>query len=194
MSNSLPLKEKWGIMWILIPGENLVSQIDDAHFVGGSSSGSRNSFGSRADYDPKFEKITECDIQGNSAQVYSEKYDETLKSSNYHVYDLECGAGGNWLISGIFTLSHPPKDPVIGSDRHSEILGVSTPNSSFVKGEENLNLNENILFQKDRNIKISHLDEGIAKLDQIGKLHVIQADTTSWRGLIQTLGRSRACR
>jgi hypothetical protein len=67
---------------------NLVSQVHDAHFVHGSSSGSRNSFGSRADYDPEYEKIIECDTQGNSAQVYSEKYDEALKSSNYHVFDL----------------------------------------------------------------------------------------------------------
>jgi len=151
---------------------NLVAQVDDAHFVDGSSSGSRNSFGSKADYDPDIEKITQCDIRGKSAEVYSEIYDEVLKSSNYHVYDLECSRDGNWLISGIFTLFHPPKSPVVDSDKHSEILGMSDLNSPFINGEEKLKLNENILFQKDRKINIPNLDESFSKLHKIGKLQV----------------------
>ena len=49
---------------------NLVAQVDDVHFVDGSSSGSRNSFGSEADYDPNVEKISKCDIRSKSAEVY----------------------------------------------------------------------------------------------------------------------------
>jgi hypothetical protein len=150
----------------------LISQVDDTHFIEGSSSGSRNSFGSRADYDPEFEKISECDIRSNTAQVYTEKYDAALKSSTYHVYDLKRDTDGNWLIWRIFTLCHPPKSPVIDSDKHAEVISLCTANASLVKGEDGLNLNENILFQNNRNISLPHLDEGTPKLDEIGKLQV----------------------
>ena len=151
---------------------NLVSKVDNLHFVNGSSSVSRGSFGSEPEYDPELEKIIECDIQGNFAQIYTQKYDDALKSSSYHVYDLESNADGNWLISGIFVLFYPPKESVIEPDKHAEILRLSNPNAPFVNSDDNLNLNENTLFQKERSINIPHLEKGIAKLDEIGTLQV----------------------
>ena len=41
---------------------NQISEVDEIHFITGRSSGSRDSFGSQSDYDPKTEKITECEI------------------------------------------------------------------------------------------------------------------------------------
>lgn len=149
----------------------LISEVDDAHFITGSSSGSRNSFGSKADYNPNVEEITECDIKGDSAQVFTQIYEEALKSTKYHVYDLELVAEKGWLISGVFTLFHPPKGPVIDIEKQADILAMCKPDSSFMDREDHIDLNENILFQTDRNIKIPHLDEGIARLDEIGKLN-----------------------
>lgn len=151
---------------------NQISEVDEAHFVVGRSSGSRNSFGSEADYDPMFEKITECDIRGDFAQVLTEIYEETLKSSKYHVYELKCDIEKGWKIEKIFTLFHPPRNPVIDTDKHAGILAMSRPDAPFMGREDHLDLNENILFQVDRNIKTPHLDEGLARLERIGKLSV----------------------
>lgn len=149
-----------------------ISQVDDAHFITGRSSGSRNSFGSQADYDPKTEKITECEIDGEIAQVFTELYEEALKSSKYHVYELVRDVESGWKITEIFTLFHPPKSSVIDVDKHVEILAMSTEDAPFMDREEHIDLNENTLFQKVRNIKPLHLDEGEARLERIGSLRI----------------------
>jgi len=150
----------------------VISEVDDAHFTTETSSGSSNSFGSKAEYDPSIEKITECNIQDDVAQVYTEIYEEALKSTKYHVYELKCDREKGWKITGIFTLFHPPKSPVIDIDKHTSILAMSSPDAPFLDREAHIDLNENILFQKDRNIKIEHLDEGLAKLEVIGELRI----------------------
>lgn len=150
----------------------LISDVDSTHFITGSTSESRSSFSSKANYNPNIEKITECDIQGDFAQVFTEIYEEDFKSLEYHVYELEYDAEKGWLISGIFNLCHPPKSPVIDINKHADILTMCNQDSSFMdKEDDDKNLNENILFQKDRNIKIPHIDEGLVKLKEIGKLH-----------------------
>lgn len=151
---------------------NLIAEVDNAHFVSNSSSGTRNSFGSRASYDPNIEKITECDIKGNTAQVFTELYEETVKSTRYHVYELICDAESDWKITDIFTLCHPPKSSVIDIDKHADILAMSILDAPFMDRDERINLNENTLFQKDRNIKIQGFDEDVAKLKNIGNLQI----------------------
>ena len=151
---------------------NQISEVDEIHFITGRSSGSRNSFGSQADYDPKTEKITECEINGEIAQVFTELYEEATKSSKYHVYDLAYDTEKGWKITRIYTLFHPPKSSVIDSDKHKEILAMSIENASFMGREEHIDLNENTLFQEDRNIKIPQLDEGIARLEKVGNLRI----------------------
>ncbi|MBN7768290.1 DUF4241 domain-containing protein [Marinobacter daepoensis] len=151
---------------------NQISEVDETHFAAGRNSGSKNSFGSPADYDPKTEKITECEIDGENAQVFTELYREALKSSNYHVYELVRDAESGWKITEIFTLFHPPKSPVIDLDKHTEILAMSVEDAPFMDREEHIDLNENTLFQKDRNVKVPHLDEGVARLEQIGSLRI----------------------
>ena len=153
---------------------NLISEVDKAHFVEGKDSGSKSSFGSPASYNPTVEKITECDIHGNSADVYSEIYDKTHKSSHYHVYELKRNTAGDWLIYGIYFLVHPPKGLVIDPSKQAEILKMSDPNSNFIRGEDTDNLNENTLFQNDRTLILPHLflKKGCTKLSTIGKLKV----------------------
>ncbi|WP_086929367.1 DUF4241 domain-containing protein [Agarilytica rhodophyticola] len=149
----------------------LVSELEVAHFISGSRSDSRNSFGSKADHDLQWEKITECDVQGDLAQVYTEMYDEELNSLSYHAYDLKRDESSGWLISSIFTLFYPPKEPVIDRNKHTDTLALSMQSAPFIDRQENLNLNENILFQKDRHIKLANL-EGIAKLEEVGRFRV----------------------
>ena len=126
----------------------------------------------KADYDPNTEKITECDIKGAVAQVFTEIYRQALKSSKYHVYELVCDAEKGWKITRIFTLFHSPKSSVIDADKHAEILAMSIADAPFIDREEHIDLNENTLFQKDRIIKIPHLDEGVARLEKIGDLRI----------------------
>ncbi|OWV29962.1 DUF4241 domain-containing protein [Halomonas campaniensis] len=151
---------------------DLISDVDRTHFVAGSNSGSRNSFGSQADYDPNIEKITECDIQGDVASVFTEIYEDAFKSSKYHVYDLEFDTEKGWKIADISTLFHPPKSPVVDAYKHAGILSLSISDAPFMDREGHIDLNENTLFQAERNIKIPHLDEGVAKLERIGKLQI----------------------
>lgn len=151
---------------------DLISDVDGAHFAAGSSSGSRNSFGSKADYNPNVEKIIECDIQGNVASVFTEIYEVALKSSKYHVYDLDFDAEKGWKITAISTFFHPPKSPVIDPDKHAGIFSMSISDAPFMGREDHINLNENTLFQEERNINIPNLDEGVAKLERIGKLRI----------------------
>lgn len=150
----------------------LISQVDDAHFVSGRSSDSRNWFSSAPEYTPRYEKIKECDIQDNNAQVFTEKYNPTLKSYTYHVFELQCCTNGNWLISKIYTLCHPPKSSVIDLSKHHEILEASSIDSPLIQGEHNLNLNENILFQSDRDADLPNLGQSTVNLEVIGKLNV----------------------
>ncbi|WP_226662102.1 DUF4241 domain-containing protein [Microbulbifer aggregans] len=149
-----------------------ISEVDKTHFFPGSSSNSAGSFMSKATYDPKTEKIAEYEIRADSAQVFTEIYDEDPEPSKYHVYDLKMDAKKGWKIKDIFTLYDPPKSPVIDIDKHAEILGMSSPDAPFMDREDYFDLDENILFQQDRNINTPDLGEGIAKLEQIGKLRV----------------------
>lgn len=149
---------------------NQISVVDETHFIAGRSSGSRNSFGSQADYDPKTEEIRDCEIDVEIALVFTEIYQEATKSSKYHVYELVRDAETGWKITEIFTLFHPPKSPVIDVDKHKEILDMSVEDAPFIDREEHIDLNENTLFQKDRNVEVSHLDAGVARLEQIGSL------------------------
>ena len=151
---------------------NQISEVDEAHFIAGRSSESRNSFSSQADYDPKTEIITECRIEGKIAQVFTELYEEALKSSKYHVYELVRNEESGWKITGILTLFHPPKGSVIDVDKHAEILAMSVEDAHFMDREEHIDLNENTLFQKDRSIKVPHLGEGVARLERIGNLRI----------------------
>ncbi|MDO8331206.1 MAG: DUF4241 domain-containing protein [Fluviicoccus sp.] len=151
---------------------DLIADVDRANFIAGSSSGSRNSFGSQADFNPNIEKITECEIQGNVASVFTEIYEETLKSSKYHVYDLENETEKGWKIAAISSLFHPPKSPVVDTDKHADILSLSISDAPFMDKEDHIEFNENTLFQAERNIKIPNLDEGVAKLERIGKLRI----------------------
>ncbi|MCS2609550.1 DUF4241 domain-containing protein [Halomonas dongshanensis] len=151
---------------------DLISDVDGTHFVAGSSSGSRNSFGSKANYDPGIEKITECNIQGNTASVFTEIYDEAFNSSKYHVYDLEFEEEKGWKITKIFTLFHSPKSPVVDHDKHAEIFSMSIFDAPFLEREDHIDLNENKLFQAERSISIPDLEEGVVKLESIGKLRV----------------------
>ena len=151
---------------------SLVSDVDEAHFVVESNSGSKNSFGSQADYDPNVERVTECDIQDNAASVFTEIYEKALNSSKYHVYDLKFNTDKGWKIAAISTLFHPPKSPVIDADKHAAILSLCVSDAPFKGKEDNLNLNENTLFQAGRNIKTPHLDEGVAQVERVGIIRV----------------------
>jgi len=150
----------------------LMSSVDKAHFVEGSGSGSDNAFGP-AEYDPNKEKIIECDVQGDSAQVLSELYDDDeSKPSNYHAYDLKFDAEKGWKITQILTLFYPPKSPVIDRSKHAEILAMAKHDAPFMDKEKNLNLNEHTLFQQNRHVDIPHLGEGEVKLEEVGKLRI----------------------
>ena len=151
---------------------DLMEEVDKANFIAGGSSGSQNSFGSQADYNPNTEIITECEIQGNAASVYTEIREESNNSSRYHVFDLEYEAGKGWKIAAASTLFHPPKSPVINADRHALILSLSVPDAPFMDKDDHLELNENTLFQAERNINIPNFGEAVAKLERIGKLRV----------------------
>ncbi|MBY0445857.1 MAG: DUF4241 domain-containing protein [Burkholderiales bacterium] len=149
----------------------LISVVDEAHFTVGSSSGSKNSFCGEAEFDPSVSKITGCDIQGGFAQISTEIYNKDLQSSKYHVYELTLDTEKGWKIKNIYTLCYPPKNPVIDIIKHADILAMSSINAPLMdKGEHNLN--ENVLFQSDRYIKTPHFDEGLAKLNRIGKLSI----------------------
>lgn len=151
---------------------NQISEVDETHFVTGRSSGSSHSFGSQARYDPETEKITECEIDGEIALVFIEVYEEATKPSKYHVFELARDVENDWKIIEIFTLFHPPKSPVIDVDKHTETLAMSVEDAPFMDREEHIDLDENTLFQKDRNVKVPHLDEGLARLEQIGSLRI----------------------
>ena len=77
--------DRWG---------DMVSQVDQVHFVPGCHSDSRGSFSSRADYDPEHERVVESDARGDAASVYTETLNQQLGSTSYHVYDLRRGADG----------------------------------------------------------------------------------------------------
>jgi len=151
---------------------SLVSDVDEAHFVVGSNSESKNSFSSQADYDPNVEKITECDILDSAASVITEIYEEARSSLKYHVYDLKFDTDKGWKITGISTLFHLPKSPVIDADKHAEILSLCVSDAPFMNKGDNLDLNENTLFQSERNIKTPHLDEGVAQIERVGDIRI----------------------
>lgn len=150
---------------------DLMSAVDKAHFLVGSGSGSDNSFGP-ADYDPNNEKIIECDIQGDLAQLLTELHQDEGRPSNYHAYELKLDAEKDWKITRIHTLFHPPKSPVIAPEQHADILAMSSSAAPFMNRQENLNLNEQTLFQQNRRVTIPHLDEGETKLKEVGKLQI----------------------
>jgi len=151
---------------------DLVSQVDKTHFVEGAGSGSRNSFGSKPDYDPESENVTDCEIRGELAQVYAEQYEKALKSTTYHVYQLERGVDGNWLISQVLTLLYPPKDPVVDADTGARALAMSDMSCPLIAPEENLALDENVLFQDGRTVEVPHSGDGTTEVREIGKLQI----------------------
>lgn len=155
--------DRWG---------DMVSQVDQVHFVPGCHSDSRGSFSSRADYDPEHERVVESDARGDAASVYTETLNQQLGSTSYHVYDLRRGADGDWLIERIFTLVHPPRDPAIDPGRHDEILRMSSPDAALIDGQANLHLDENVLFRDGRTIELPHLDKGVVELIGLGHLHL----------------------
>ncbi len=151
---------------------SLVSEVDRDHFVGGRGSDSKGSFGSDPEFDPKCEKITECDVKGNYAQIFTEKQDGAIGFTDYHVYELLKGQDGNWLISSVFTLLYPPKDSVIDRDKHANLLALSTHTLDFVDCQPNLDLNENTLFQNNRSVVIPSFAEGATEVMEIGRLKI----------------------
>lgn len=154
----------------------LVSEVDNLHFVQGSSSETMHSFSYSADFNPNLEKITESEIQGECAQVFTETYNETLNSTDYHYYELKFNAEQGWKISTILTLLRPPKSLAIQTEEHASILAMSQPDAPFIAREDHIDLNENILFQNDRKVSIPgvnfELDEGLVVLKELGTLQV----------------------
>ncbi|MFT0213428.1 DUF4241 domain-containing protein [Pseudomonas sp. F1_0610] len=154
----------------------LIAEVDDLHFVEGSDSGTSRSFGFKADFDPHLAKITECEIQGESAQVFTETYDETLKTTDYHVWELTFNAEQGWRISTILELLRPPKSLAINPKEHVSILAMSHPDAPFLAREDHIDLNENTLFQNDRKINIPNMlsaqSKGLTVLKELGRLQV----------------------
>lgn len=168
----LKAREKMGTKVDFDYWGNLISEVDELHFVTGRSSGTSDSFNSKANYDPINEKITECEVEGEIAQVFTELYKEAINSSTYHVYELMRDAESGWKITEVFTLFHPPKSSVINVDQHAEILAMSIEDAPLIDRQDNIDLNENKLFGKERKINIPHLDEVVTRLEQIGNLRI----------------------
>lgn len=151
---------------------DLLSDVNTAHFAEGSSSGSENSFGSSPEYDPDNEKIIECEIEGDLAHVFTALYEGKPGFVKYHAYELQSDEDKGWKIMQILTLLYPPKSPVIGADKHAEVLAMASDDAPFKASEDDLALNEHILFQQDRYVKTPYLDEAEAKLEEVGKLSI----------------------
>lgn len=150
----------------------LLAEVDNLHFAPGCTSGSANSFSSVADHDPKTEKVINCKIDGRSASVETQTYDAILNYSNYFVYELTCDDESNWLIYEVNSMSHPPGDLVVDASKHNEILSLSRFDAPFVNAEENLCLNENILFQKNRSIALPEMHKDHTVVRALGYINL----------------------
>lgn len=175
--------EHWNETWSLAKrkmGDNIdfdywarqVAVVDNAHFVEGAGSGSSNSFGSKADYDPAVEKITDSATQGEFAQVCTESPDSSTQTTTYHVYDLRLVGEVDWRIESIYTLFHDPKGSVVDPGLHEQILSLSDPDALLVGPSSDLKLNEVTLFQQGKKVEDPQLGDGVTELREVGSLKV----------------------
>lgn len=148
---------------------SLIGIVDAQHFAEGSNSGSANSFSSVADHDPDRESITRCNIDGSTAQVETESQKENSDSLDYRIYTLHQVDGGNWLITEILLLFHPPHEPVIDTAKHEGIMALSSPDTPLEPPDDNLRLDENMLFRGGRTVSIPNADPATTELRSVGE-------------------------
>ncbi|MEM1262956.1 MAG: DUF4241 domain-containing protein [Pseudomonadota bacterium] len=150
----------------------LVNEVDSTHFATGSSSNTAGAYGSQPTFGGASQQITKSESSESKAQVFAELREPAVSMTQYHVFDLERRSDNDWRITKVHELLDPPHEAVVDANAVTEALAMGMASAPPMNIQDNLSLDENVVFNGNRTVDIANLGEGKVRMTDIGTLHI----------------------
>ncbi|NME68881.1 DUF4241 domain-containing protein [Flammeovirga aprica] len=150
----------------------MVNEVDKSHFLENCGSETQGSFThSQPRIHKDFTEILDVKIKEGEADVITKTEYETRYSDSFLFFKLKL-IDNNWLIQSIDVHANHPHTLMVSDQHQQEIFSKCSESAPFLKVIDQLDLNENILFQHGRKVETKRFGEGVTEINTVGNLNL----------------------